>query len=115
MLFNLFLKTLDPLPDCNCLLSRVLAVNVSAGVELSSVVNEGEDAGSWIVTAALSIASVLRELAGETLLQHLLGESLGLLKEPGPDTAAEVQSGLGGDLEIVNSGQVQTVRLTRCF
>ena len=70
-------------------------------MELSPVVNEGEDAASWVVTAALSIASVLREVAGETLLQHVLGESLGLLEVPGPDTAAEVQSCMGGDLEIV--------------
>ena len=97
------------------LLFLIRAVDVSAGFELPAVVNEWKLTSSREDTAALCMASVLRELAGEALLQHVLGESLGLLEIPGPDTAAQVQSCLGGDLEIVKAGQVQTVRITRRF
>ena len=88
----------------NNLLFLIRAVDVSAGFELPAVVNEGKLTCSGKDTAALCMASVLRELAGETLLQHVLGEGLGLLKVAGPDTAAQVQSCLGGDLEIVKAG-----------
>ena len=88
----------------NNLLFLIRAVDVSAGFELPAVVNEGKLTCSGEDTAALCMASVLRVLAGETLLQHVLGEGLGLLKVPGPDTAAQVQSCLGGDLEIVKAG-----------
>ena len=57
------------------LLCSVRTVEVSTGVELSALVNEGEDTAGWEVTAGLGVAGVVRQVTCEAVLQEVLGQS----------------------------------------
>ena len=77
-------------------------------MELSAIVNELLGTGGRVVRAPFSPAGVLGKEAGETFLQHLLGEGGGGGEEGGPGTAGQAQALLGGNCKLVNPESVHT-------
>ena len=58
----------------------VLTVDIRAGMELSALMNKGENAGCRVDIATVSIARVLRKFAVKTVLHNILGEGHGALQ-----------------------------------
>ena len=84
-------------------------------MELSALVNEGEDTAGWEVTAGLGVAGVVRQVTCEAVLQEVLGQSRGRPQHSGSYSAAQVEPRLGGDLEVMEAGNIQTVLSGRGF
>ena len=68
----------------------VLTVDISAGMELPSLMNKGENAGCRIDIATASITGVFRKFAVKTILYNILGEGHGALQETCANTASEI-------------------------